>query len=46
MAPKRAEAKLKLILENVAGQSGLELRREMRTVDAWEVTADEPSPVK
>lgn len=40
MAPKRAEAKLNLILANVSRQSGLQLRREMRTVDYWEVTED------
>jgi RNA polymerase sigma factor (sigma-70 family) len=43
MPPKRAEAKLNLILANISRQSGLQLRREMRTVDVWEVTADETS---
>ncbi|MDQ3441930.1 MAG: sigma-70 family RNA polymerase sigma factor [Planctomycetota bacterium] len=41
MPPKRAAAKLDLILANVARQSGLQLKREMRAVDVWEVTADE-----
>ena len=40
MAPKRAEAKLNLILANVARQSGLQLTREVRTADYWEVTED------
>jgi len=39
MPPKRAAAKIDLILTNVSRQSGLQLRRETRTVEVWEVTA-------
>ncbi len=41
--PKRGAAKLDMILANVSRQSGLQLRRETRPVDVWEVTANEPA---
>jgi RNA polymerase sigma factor (sigma-70 family) len=41
MAPKRAKVKADMILANVARQSGLQLRRESRPMDVWEVALDE-----
>ncbi|HEV2294006.1 MAG TPA: sigma-70 family RNA polymerase sigma factor [Tepidisphaeraceae bacterium] len=42
MPPKRAAAKIDMILANVSRQSGLQFRRETRSVDVWEVTEKEP----